>query len=350
MTFFVVKKSRGKGKRDRTYSGYYRLNWMPSVKCVALGTTDKMIALHLLSEIVRKAEYVHFGFSPDVKTVKPLSDCLVDFLAVIRSLGRGKQYINRLRLIMDRIFTFCGWRFPADITSSGFERWRSSCSLSLKSVHFYQSAFSEFCSFLVRSDYITSNPLEKVSKVSLSRSERLQRKALSLDQIRRLLSVLPDQRLKLIVLLAVYAGLRRKEISRLLWSDFVFDPVFPVVVIRSSVSKNGKRAVQPLHKCLVQSLLAFRGSSSSDSLAFGRFPPFNRLKKYWLLAGIPDEPAYDFHALRVTFCTLLEINGSPPRVAMEAMRHSVSYLTEQIYTDRSRLAVRSAIDAIPGLL
>ena len=42
MTFFVVKKSRGKGKRDRTYSGYYRLNWMQSVKCVALGTTDKL--------------------------------------------------------------------------------------------------------------------------------------------------------------------------------------------------------------------------------------------------------------------------------------------------------------------
>lgn len=59
-----------------------------------------------------------------------------------------------------------------------------------------------------------------------SNGTSLLRKALSLDQIRKLLSVLPDQRLKLIVLLAVYAGLRRKEISRLFWGDFVFDPVF----------------------------------------------------------------------------------------------------------------------------
>lgn len=349
MTFFVIKKSRGNGKKDRTFSGYYRLPWMSSAKCVALGTTDRMIALHLLSEVVKKAEYVHFGFIPDDKTVKSLNDCLSDFLAVIRSLGRGKQYLSRLRLIMTRIFNFCEWRFPSDINSVGFEKWRASSSLSLKSIHFYQSAFSEFCGFLVRSQFLTSNPMDHVSKVCFSRSDKLQRKSLSLDQIHSLLFFLPNQRLKLIVLLAVYAGLRRKEISRLLWSDFELDSDFPVVVIRSSVSKNGKKSVQPLHKSLVPLLIAFRGSASSSAVAFGRFPPFNKLKKYWLLAGIPDDPAYDFHALRVTFCTLLEIHGSPPRVAQEAMRHSVSYLTEQIYTDRSRLSVRSAIDAIPGV-
>jgi len=51
----------------------------------------------------------------------------------------------------------------------------------------------------------------------------------------------------------------------------------------------------------------------------------------------------DFHALRMTFCTLLENAGVPQRVAQEAMRHSDPRLTAQVYTDTTQFNLRSAV-------
>ena len=159
--------------------------------------------------------------------------------------------------------------------------------------------------------------------------------------------MLPDLRLKCIVMSAIYTGLRRKEISRLLWSNIQLESDYPVLVVDECDTKNGKQAVIPLRPELVEALRAYRRISHSETV-FGPFLPFYKLKPYWISAGIPDSPEYDFHALRVTFCTLLEQSGAPPRVAQEAMRHSDSRLTEQTYTDCSKLHVRAAINALPS--
>lgn len=67
MVFYVLKKSRGKDSRgrvirDRTFSGFYKFDWMPKIKRVALGVTEKRIALKLLLEIVRQEQFYRFGF------------------------------------------------------------------------------------------------------------------------------------------------------------------------------------------------------------------------------------------------------------------------------------------------
>ena len=348
MTFYVVKKSRGDGVRDRTYSGYFRLPWMKKVKFVPLGVTEKVVALKLLLDFVRNEQLRFSGFIVDTVSgsEKSLEFYLSEFLLSVSGRLRGKQYISRLRLSIFTISSFCGWKFPSEITSSGFEKWRSSSTLSPKSKNFYQSSFSSFCSWLVNSRVLKFNPFDSVSYINLNRVDRLHRHSLSLLQCRSLISVLPDSRLKLIVLLALYTGLRRKEISSLVWSDFNFSSS-PFILLRSQVSKNGKSSVIPLRSDLSDLLFDFMKTSNSD-LVFGKFPPFNRLKKFWLQAGVPDDPSYDFHSLRVTFCTFLEKTGAPPRVAQEAMRHSDSRLTEHIYTDSDKLDVRSAVNSLPS--
>ena len=100
--------------------------------------------------------------------------------------------------------------------------------------------------------------------------------------IEHLLQTLPDLRLKCIVMTAIYTGLRRKEISRLLWSNIQLESDYPALVVDECDTKNGKQS------------------------------------------------------------------GAPPRVAQEAMRHSDSRLTEQTYTDCSKLHVRAAINALPS--
>ena len=352
MVLYVVKKSRGHDKngrsvRDRTYTGYYKFDWMDKIKSVPLGVTEKRVALKILLELVRQEQFYKYGFSPVRNRKIKIQHGLQSFLDVIRSLGRGKQYIKRLELAIASICSFCDWTYPGEISSQGFERWRVSCRLSPKSISFYQAALSEFCRWLVRSEYIVKNPLEFVQKINLHRVKRLHRKALTVDQINRLLAVLPDLRLQCIVMMAIYTGLRRKELSHLLWENIQLDSNYPAVIVPDYVTKNGKEAVQPLRAELVDALRNYRKLSSRDKV-FGNFPAFWKLKKYWLMAGIPDSPEYDFHALRVTFCTLLEQSGAPPRVAQEAMRHSDSRLTEQTYTDRSKLQIRAAIKALPS--
>ena len=57
----------------------------------------------------------------------------------------------------------------------------------------------------------------------------------------------------------------------------------------------------------------------------------------------------EFHALRKTFGTLMQLAGVNPRTAQELMRHSDSKLTMQIYTDSNLLPTAAAIHSLPSV-
>ncbi len=87
--------------------------------------------------------------------------------------------------------------------------------------------------------------------------------------------------------------------------------------------------------------------SSGLTLVFAKLPRIKRYRQDLELAGIPyvDDrgKVFDFHALRNTFCTLLQANGVPLREAMELMRHSDAKLTTKIYTDAGHLPLRASV-------
>ena len=57
----------------------------------------------------------------------------------------------------------------------------------------------------------------------------------------------------------------------------------------------------------------------------------------------------DFHALRHTLATnTLALAGTPPRVAMEIMRHSDMRLTAKTYTDSGLLPLSDAVSKLPS--
>ena len=58
----------------------------------------------------------------------------------------------------------------------------------------------------------------------------------------------------------------------------------------------------------------------------------------------------DFHALRMTFSTLLAFVGVAERVRMELNRHSDPKLTPHTYTDASMLPLSAAIEMLPVLI
>ncbi|HSQ20543.1 MAG TPA: hypothetical protein VLR92_09220, partial [Blastocatellia bacterium] len=58
----------------------------------------------------------------------------------------------------------------------------------------------------------------------------------------------------------------------------------------------------------------------------------------------------DFHALRMTFSTLLAQLGVAERVRMELNRHSDPRLTAYTYTDASMLPLSGAVGMLPSLM
>lgn len=57
----------------------------------------------------------------------------------------------------------------------------------------------------------------------------------------------------------------------------------------------------------------------------------------------------DFHALRVTYGTMLAVNNVPLSDAMHLMRHSDPKLTMRIYTDASQLALNDSLAKLPAI-
>ena len=57
----------------------------------------------------------------------------------------------------------------------------------------------------------------------------------------------------------------------------------------------------------------------------------------------------DFHDLRKTYGTLMQLTGVNPRTAQELMRHSDIKLTTQIYTDANLLPKTAAIYSLPDI-
>jgi len=86
----------------------------------------------------------------------------------------------------------------------------------------------------------------------------------------------------------------------------------------------------------------------SEVLVFaGRIPRMNQFRKDLEAAGIPYTDSKgeraDFHALRMTYGTMLTLAGVGQRTVMELMRHSDMRLTAKTYTDANMLPVSDAM-------
>ena len=90
-----------------------------------------------------------------------------------------------------------------------------------------------------------------------------------------------------------------------------------------------------------------------DTPVFDCVPSIDIYKSDLKAAKIPykDESGRqaDFHALRMTYGTILAKSGVNVRTAMELMRHTDIRLTTKVYTDPTLLNTASAVQSLPRL-
>jgi integrase len=351
--------------------------------------TDKRVAEEKLAAIVKEEEQVAHGIGTPRAAAdaaqRPLVELQAAFLMDMRAAGRSRNTLKRYGSDLRTLTAACGWCFLRDVRVSSFITWRSQCGLKGKSCNDKLAAMGCFFRWLVRQGMARENPLVFVARSPLCRTPC--RRALTGGEIQRLLVAAPHAR-GVVYLVALKTGLRRSELRQLRWEDVrlvdrgaetkpsagvrreagaseahesralagstPFEASGPCIRARAAITKNGKDACLPLASDVAAALASLR---SVDTPSFARVfargvPKIETFRRDLSRAGIVYQDAagrrVDFHALRVTFCTLLSLSGASPREAMEAMRHSDLKLTMKIYTDAAQLPVRGAVERLPS--
>ena len=146
---------------------------------------------------------------------------------------------------------------------------------------------------------------------------------LSSDEIYRLLDEAPDH-MRALVGCAVYAGLRKSEITRLHWGDIDFKSGVLVVKSREgATTKNYRERKIPLSSELARLLQQHPHRLGSDYVFAGKFGGQLKelravLTKAARAAGIDD---LGLHQLRHAFCSHALMSGVDPRTVQLWMGH-----------------------------
>ncbi len=242
----------------RRWSGTGRRDGKPTD--VPLRTTDKQVAKARLDRIVQELEREREGMvapkSIRVGAQVPLVDQMKEHLAERLRLGRREQYVNGLRAHILTLLKDCGWHVAKDVTPESFRAWRQRQTKSVKTLNEYFAAISSLLNWMERAERILKNPLHCVDKIENHGEPTFQRRALTIEEARRLIAVAGPRRPT--YLTALETGLRRGELGKLEWRDVQLDGPNPFLNVRRSTTKNHKSAPTPIDAELAAELRSIR--------------------------------------------------------------------------------------------
>ena len=275
-------------------------------------------------------------------------NCYADWLL---RRGRSERYVrdrkNRLALLLK------GLRSTKDLEPvelrqrlQGLQERRG---LSGTTTNRYRTALHGFCQYLVEQGALRQNPVKAI------RTEQARpgyhRRALTNEELKRLLEAAPAERAR-VYRVATLTGLRRGELKALNWSQVELEK--GVLHLKADQAKNRRIAAITLTAEVVGAIAETpEARRRPDGNVFPRMPSVKALRRDLETAGIAFETAegrVDFHALRVTFCTLLARAGVPLVQAQQLMRHSDPKLTANIYSRFDRRESRAAVEKAARLL
>jgi integrase len=250
---------------------------------------------------------------------------------------------------------------------------RRESGLSPRTVHHLHAVLRNALEHAVREDLLTRNVARQVR---FSPGHREEIEPYSVDEARRLLVAIRDDRLYALYAVALSLGLRRGEALGLRWSDI--DLAGGVIHVRRSLQRVDGRLVLvptktrrsrrtvPLGPVLTKTLKEHRVRQAADRMAAGSRWQDSDLV-FATLSGAPLEPndiskrfpklceaaglrRIRLHDLRHTCASLLLAQGHSPRVVMEILGHSSLDVTMNIYGHVRLEAQREAIAATDLLI
>ena len=309
-----------------------------------------------------------------VAIAKTLSNHLDDFAASLKAKGDKPEHVKLVTGRARRIIEGCDFRFWSDLSASRVatylhERRQKEKRFGAQTSNFYLQVIKHFCSWMIRDRRASENPFAHLGSVNINTDRRHDRRALSVEEMRRLLDEVhngPDRSGRtwhmtgperaMLYRVAMETGFRSSELRSLTRSSFDLDGDPPTVTVEAAYSKRGRRDTLPLRIDLADALKPFLAHLTPSATVF-KMPRKEHVMRYLLrpdleLTGITyvdDVGRYaDFHAMRHSFITNLGRSGAHAKTAQDLARHSTPMLTAR-YTHGFKGDEVAAVNALPDL-
>jgi integrase len=205
-------------------------------------------------------------------------------------------------------------------------------------------------SYAVREGIIPSNKLLGPHRLLL-REEQEPPRILKVEDARALLNTATDLRLKTVLSLAYYHGLRRKEICYLRWENVDLKGNMLNITHTSTVRTKTRvsRSVF-LRKETADLLFQLRKQNMSE------FVFENPDSFYWLVGKWFDKLVNEIglehctlHDFRKTCNTVMKENGVSLEAAMQVLGHSTIKVNQQCYTGVLTKQQKAAVNSLPSI-
>ncbi len=304
---------------------------------------------------------------------KPLSDHLDDFRDALKAKACSSSYIALVTGRVRRIVEGCGFRFYGDISASKtmtyLDELRTDTDekrgISAQTFNFYLQAVKQFCRWMVKDRRATESPVTHLDGLNVATDRRHDRRALSVDELRRLLETTGNEPERfgmtgslraLLYQLAVESGLRASELRSLTRASFDLDGNPPTVTVAAGYSKRRREDTLPLRPELAEQIRGFVSAMTPGTQAFKVPPSYDTADMFRadLTAAKIDYTddaglKADFHCLRHSFISNLAGSGVHPKTAQTLARHSSITLTMDRYSHSYREQEIDALASLPDL-
>jgi integrase len=301
---------------------------------------------------------------------RPIGDHLAEYRAVMRTRGGAKHVANatqRLRLMV----RLCRVRKWPDLAKSKIEVARAKLmaarprrrALGPTTVNHYLNSLKGLCNWMVDNARAERSPCRGLKPLHTKGDLRRKRRALSCDEVLRLIAAAADGRTiagipgherAIMYVLATTTGLRSAELQSLTSASFRLDDGAPRVVVEAAHTKNGEPASIPIRADVGVMVRAYLRDVGRDDQLFrrpknGMYSMLVDLRRAGIRYCVNGEYA-DFHTLRHTFVSNLFESGATPKEAQTLARHQDPRLTLGRYAHSGPAAQRAAVERLPAPL
>jgi integrase len=279
--------------------------------------------------------------------LRPVTEHIAAYRDALRSRGSSANHVAYTIADIEKCFAHAGVTHATALTRGMVERWAVSLTGDTpRTVNRRVGSVQAFLRYLREAGTLTDYVLHKFPKRKVKGTERRKRRALTGEEVYRLIAQAPVER-KLLYRFALLTGFRYAEIASMTPASFNFN-LRTVTVSASDAKNKNKDQTIPLCGLLVDELRKLCEARQRDERIFAM--PTRReaaaLLRDDCKAAKVDTTHVDFHALRHTFITRLAEAKVHPKILQELARHSSIETTLTYYTHFRQADERNAIESL----
>ena len=370
---------------------------------VASGISDKDAANRMAAQLELRASQIRHGLiSPSGEryaqaAMRPIAEHLAEYANYLRHKHNTAKHVRmterRIRGILEagRIRSLSGLlestvRSALDTIRTGPEA-AGRRSLGLGTMNGYIRAIKGFSNWLHTDLRSPDFQLRRLGLFNAETDRRLERRAMSADELRWLFGVTKDRTLPrhratgedraVCYLLAALTGYRAGELKSLTTACFDLEGDSPTVIVQAKNSKRRKAERQPIPPAMAAQLKTWLASMDAGSRVFASIPrdtarmlrsDLQAAREAWLATAASDEERTrwgqsdflrykdchghqaDFHSLRTDYVTLLSLADTDAKTLQTLARHSSIDLTMNIYNRRGQKHLAAPVERLGQML